>query len=117
MFHFSESRDDKTEKEGGDENGEKDNEDNEKKQEKAIIKKKANADDEDGETGPNTYDYNDSFINDETQKTENAEEDSEEEVEEDEEEDISELKKEAKQFIRNEKMTKAWSVLSQRTWT
>lgn len=62
--------------------------------------------------GPNTYDYNDSFINDESQAKEEEEEEEDASGGEDgeaassEEEDIKQLKKEAKQFVKNEKMVK-----------
>ena len=76
------------------------------------TKGKKKGGDEEEDTGPNTYDYNDSFINDESQGKEEEEEESGKSEEEDgseegsEEEDIAKLKKEAKSFIKNKKMTK-----------
>jgi aprataxin and PNK-like factor len=63
---------------------------------------------EEESTGPNMYDYNDSFINDESQ-AQSGNEKSASESEgsaSDEEEDIKQLKKEAKKFVKNEKLTK-----------
>lgn len=61
-------------------------------------------------TGPNTYDYNDSFINDESQAKsgddKSASESDQDGSGSDDEEDVKQLKKEAKKFVKNEKMTK-----------
>lgn len=64
---------------------------------------KNKADGEEDDAGPNTYDYNDSFINDETQK--DSQSDGEEENVSS-EEDITALKKEAKKFVKNDKLSK-----------
>ena len=75
-----------------------------------------NASDDDGEA--NTYDYQDSFINDASQtvkdsvdsvdpaKEANGEEGGEEEEEEEAAEDVKALVKEAKGFMKNKKMQK-----------
>ena len=67
-----------------------------------------NASDDDGE--PNTYDRDDSFIDDKTQKEsaetyDPANEDSDYEPD-DSQEDVKELMKEAKGFMKNKKMQK-----------
>jgi len=72
-----------------------------------IIKKKVANDEEDDESKPNTYDYNDSFINDESQKRSHSDDEEEEDGSESSEgEDIAALKKEAKKFVKNDKMKK-----------
>ena len=71
--------------------------------------KKKGADEEDDDE-PNTYDYNDSFINDASQandkESSGESEESEEGSDEESGEDVSKLKKEAKKFIKNKKLTK-----------
>ena len=65
-----------------------------------MKKKTKSEDEEEDEDLPNTYDYNDSFINDasqslsQTQRTEGASGD----------EDIDGLKKDAKAFVKNKKL-------------
>ena len=71
-----------------------------------VTKKKTKSEDEEEDDGlPNTYDYNDSFINDTSQslsQAQRSDDDSDEEAE-----DIEALKKEAKSFMKNRKMLKA----------
>ena len=64
----------------------------------------------DDESAPNTYDYNDSFIDDskvskDAKESQESTQDSSQDKDEDdeEEEDVDELKKEAKDFIKNKK--------------
>lgn len=69
--------------------------------------------DDDDEDAPNTYDYNDSFLNDEDSERESgspgggASEDSDWGPDQEDSQDVRDLKKEAKQFIKNKKMHKA----------
>jgi aprataxin and PNK-like factor len=60
------------------------------------------ASDDDGEA--NTYDYNDSFLDDGTQRTKHSDDASATPSEEDDEEDLKSLKKEAKKFMKNKKL-------------
>lgn len=61
---------------------------------------KTGDEDEEDDGQPNTYDYNDSFIDDNTQKNEESESESDYE----DSEDIRDLKKNASKFVKNKKM-------------
>lgn len=65
---------------------------------KVLLTAKRDEENEDDDGLPNTYDYNDSFIDDCTQR------DSESDSEFDDSEDIRDLKRDAKKFIKNKKL-------------
>lgn len=58
--------------------------------------------DEDDDGLPNTYDYTDSFIDDNTQRNQDSGSESESDYEDS--EDLRSLKKDAKKFIKNKKL-------------
>lgn len=61
--------------------------------------------DEDDDGLPNTYDYNDSFINDASQSLGQSQATGDDD-EDDNDDDVGALKKEAKAFVRNRKLMK-----------
>ena len=66
-----------------------------------ISAKKSVVDEEEEDDLPDTYDYNDSFIDDNTKKESCSEAESDNESSE---EDIHRLKKDAKKFVKNKKL-------------
>lgn len=63
-----------------------------------------NASDDDG--APNTYDYDDSFIDNKKKSLEDSDAEDSGRISESEEEDIKQLVQDARSFLRNKKATK-----------
>ena len=69
---------------------------------KQSVRSKDDVDDDDGL--PNTYDYNDSFINDDDAESESSSPaDSDSDFDPEDSQDLDNLKKEAKKFLRNKR--------------